>query len=306
VDHRFGAKFHTDWVKVLLLWYAAAVTDDSGDVLDLHTFSPAEVGTLIVDYLEQALERGYAHVRIIHGKGTGVLRERVHAILSHHEGVADFALGGPDAGGWGATTVRLRRLCRSAPAAQRNREPLHQVLRGILPERGLVLEVASGSGEHAVYFAERFPELIWQPSDPDVESRRSCGGYLGESGLSNLRPPLALDVMDWPWAIDAADAVVCINMIHIAPWQACVKLFEGAGRLLQPGGVAVLYGPYRVAGTETAASNEAFDRSLKSRNPEWGLRDLEDVQEVARKSGLHLESRLQMPANNLTVVFRRQ
>lgn len=190
---------------------------------------------------------------------------------------------------------------RFAPAAARNRDALLDVLRGILPARGLVLEVASGTGEHAVHIATALPGLTWQPSDPAEEARRSIDAWA--AGHANIGPALALDASAWPWPIKAADALLCVNMIHIAPWAACLGLLRGAAALLPPRAPLVLYGPYVRDGVETAPSNLEFDASLKERNPEWGLRRLEDVAAAAR--GFTLEEVIPMPANNLTVAFRR-
>ena len=194
---------------------------------------------------------------------------------------------------------------RNAPATARNREPIAAVLRQVLPERGTLLEIASGSGEHAVYFSSLFPHLLWHPSDPDPEALASIRDWRDEAGAANLLEPLRLDASAEAWPVDAADAILCINMVHISPWAATEGLMRGAGRLLGAGAPLVIYGPYRRAGVPTAASNEAFDASLKSRNPEWGLRDLEAVEAEAERQGLRLERVFEMPANNLTVVFRR-
>jgi hypothetical protein len=194
---------------------------------------------------------------------------------------------------------------RSAPAALRNRDPIAGVLREVLPERGTVLEIASGTGEHALYFAGLFPHLLWQPSDPDEEALESIGAWRREAGLPNLLEPLRLDAAAAPWPVERADALLCINMVHISPWPATVGLLRGAARLLPAGAPLILYGPYRRAGVPTAPSNEAFDASLRARDPEWGLRRLEAVEAEARRNGLHLERVAEMPANNLTVVFRR-
>ena len=202
----------------------------------------------------------------------------------------------PDADRFSAEDAR-----RFAPAAARNREPLLEVLRGILPAQGLVLEVASGTGEHAVHIATALPGLTWQPSDPSEEARRSIDAWA--AAHPNIRPALALDASAWPWPIAAADALLCVNMIHIAPWAAGLGLLRGAAALLPPGAPLVLYGPYLRDGVATAPSNLDFDASLKARNPEWGLRRLEDVAAAAK--GFALERVLEMPANNLTVVFRR-
>ncbi len=195
---------------------------------------------------------------------------------------------------------------RFAPATQRNREPILAVLRRVLPERGLALEVASGSGEHAVAFAESFPALRFQPSDPDRAARASIAAWRDEASLPNLLAPIALDVHTRPWPLDTEpDAILCINMIHIAPWTACLALLDGASERLVPGAPLVLYGPFREEGRHTAESNAAFDASLRERDPSWGVRDLEDVAEEASARGFALEEVVTMPANNRTVVFRR-
>jgi SAM-dependent methyltransferase len=192
-----------------------------------------------------------------------------------------------------------------APAAERNKEPILAVLRRVLPQRGLVLEVASGTGQHVAHFAAALPRLVWQPSDPDPASRASIAAWIAEMRLPNIRQPIDLDVRAADWGVDRADAVVCINMVHIAPWAATLHLVAGAARLIGPGGVLFLYGPYRRFGRHTAPSNEAFDADLKHRNPEWGVRDLEAVAEVAAHDGFALEEVVPMPANNFSVVFRR-
>lgn len=194
----------------------------------------------------------------------------------------------------------------SSQATARNKEPIAAVLAGVLPERGLVLEVASGAGEHSAFFASRFPHLEWQPSDPDPDALGSIEAYVADAGLPNLREPVALDAAGETWPIDAADAVLCINMVHISPWAATEGLVRGAGKLLSSGAPLVLYGPYRRGGVPTAPSNEAFDQSLKARNPEWGLRTLEDVAALAANAGFALERLVEMPANNLTLAFRKQ
>lgn len=193
---------------------------------------------------------------------------------------------------------------RSAPATGRNREPIAAVLREVLPERGTLLEIAAGTGEHAAYFSGLFPDLHWQPTDPDPEALDSIRAWREEAGASNLLEPIRLDASADGWPVAAADAILCVNMVHISPWAATEGLMRGAGRLLPPGGPLVLYGPYRRAGVPTAPSNEAFDESLRARNPEWGLRDLEAVEAEAARNGLRPERVVEMPANNLTVVFR--
>ena len=206
-------------------------------------------------------------------------------------------------------TLRLPPGALAAPAVARNREPILAVLQRVLPERGLVLEIASGSGEHAVYFAAALPHLTWQPTDPDPDARESIAAYRAAMALPNLLPPLALDAAASRWPvtqIDAIMAIVSINMIHIAPWAAAEGLMAGAERLLPAGGVLFLYGPFREHGQHTAPSNAAFDESLRARNREWGVRDLDEVAALASRHGLALEERVAMPANNLSVVFRRQ
>jgi SAM-dependent methyltransferase len=193
---------------------------------------------------------------------------------------------------------------RHAPATERNREPLLAVLREVLPERGRVLEVASGTGQHAVYFARALPGLEWQPTDGDAGSLQSIEAWREEEGLPNVRPPVVLDASAPEWPVEEADAVVCINMVHISPWEACRGLMRGAARVLPPGGPLVLYGPYFIEGRPTAPSNLAFDASLRERNPAWGVRELEAVTEEARAHGLERERVVDMPSNNVTVVFR--
>ncbi|PVX29555.1 DUF938 domain-containing protein [Sphingomonas pokkalii] len=192
---------------------------------------------------------------------------------------------------------------RHAPATLRNRAAIATMLGELLPAAGRVLEVASGSGEHCAYFAEHFPRLEWQPSDPDPDALASIASWC--EGLANVRPPVALDAAAAKWPVAHADAILCINMVHISPWDATLGLMVGAARLLPPGGPLILYGPYREADVPTAPSNEAFDQSLRARNPEWGLRTLEAVVEVAAAQGLVFERRVAMPANNLIVAFRR-
>jgi len=195
---------------------------------------------------------------------------------------------------------------RSAPHVARNAEPIAEMLEKVLPERGLVLEVASGTGEHVLHFARAFPNLLWQPSDPDPGALRSIEAWRAEAGLFNLLPPVALDARAAEWPVEAADALLCINMVHISPWATTLGLLRGAGRLLGEGAPLYLYGAYRQAGVATAPSNEAFDESLRARDPEWGLRDLEDVVAAAEKDGFRVDKVVAMPANNLSVVLRRR
>ncbi|HTR11022.1 MAG TPA: DUF938 domain-containing protein [Paraburkholderia sp.] len=194
----------------------------------------------------------------------------------------------------------------SAPAAERNAAPILEVLRGALPAHGTVLEIASGTGQHAAYFAAALPGITWQPSDADARARASISAWRAHTGLANLREPLDLDVCREPWPIDAVDAIVCINMIHIAPWEAAQALMKGAGARVASGGVLVLYGPYRRSGAHTAPSNEAFDADLRARNPAWGVRDMEAVETLAQAQGFVCEARVAMPANNFSVVFRKR
>ncbi|MGH6615280.1 DUF938 domain-containing protein [Sphingomonas sp.] len=192
---------------------------------------------------------------------------------------------------------------KHAPATLRNREAIAAVLRDVLPTTGLVLEIASGSGEHCAYLATLFDHLEWQPSDPDAGGRASIAAWC--DGLANVRPPVDLDAAAQDWPIARADAILCANMVHISPWEATLGLLDGAGRILPTNGPLILYGPYRRDGQTTAPSNEAFDESLKARNPDWGLRRIEDVAAVARRHGLILGEIIEMPANNLTLVFHR-
>jgi len=194
---------------------------------------------------------------------------------------------------------------REAPAAARNRQPILDVLRPHLPARGLVLEVASGSGEHTAHFARALPDLIFQPSDPDERARASIDAWTAALGLANVRPALALDATAEVWPIAAADAIACINMIHISPWGAAIGLIGGAARLLPENGTLFLYGPYFRRGAETAPSNLAFDRDLRARDPAWGIRSLENVVALARANGFAPPLVIEMPANNLSLVFRR-
>lgn len=194
---------------------------------------------------------------------------------------------------------------REAPAAARNRQPILDVLQPRLPSQGLVLEIASGTGEHIVHYAAARPELTFQPSDPDVDARASVDDWVRTLGLANVRPALEIDVTARTWPVERADAVLCCNMIHIAPWEAAVGLVAGAARLLPPGGLFYLYGPYRRGGRHTAPSNEAFDADLRRRNPAWGVRDLEAVIDLTGAQGFSTPEIVQMPANNLSLLFNR-
>ncbi|HLM45864.1 MAG TPA: DUF938 domain-containing protein [Myxococcaceae bacterium] len=195
---------------------------------------------------------------------------------------------------------------RHAPSAERNREPLLSVLRELLPSRGTVLEVASGTGQHAVFFSRAFPGLTWQPTDADPTALESIEAWRQEEGSPNLRAPLVLDVGAATWPVESADALVCINMIHISPWEACQGLMRGAARVLSSGGPLILYGAYFIEGRPTAPSNLAFDASLRERNPAWGVRELGAVTAEARANGLELDRVVDMPSNNFTVVFRQR
>ena len=194
---------------------------------------------------------------------------------------------------------------RHAPAAERNREPLLPILQEVLPERGTVLEVASGTGQHAVFFSRAFPSLLWQPTETDPAALESIEAWRRDEGPPNLLPPRPLDVTRAPWPLEHADALVCINMIHISPWEACQGLMRGAGRVLSPGAPLVLYGAYFIEGRPTAPSNLAFDASLRERDPAWGVRELGAVTAEAATHGLVLERVIDMPSNNFTVVLRR-
>lgn len=193
-----------------------------------------------------------------------------------------------------------------APSSERNKGPILEVLRRVLPPRGLVLEVASGTGQHVAHFAAALPALEWQPSDLDERHLASIAAWIRHAGLANIRTPVRLDVESERWPLDRADAVLCVNMIHIAPWSAAEALVHGAARVLAPRGVLFLYGPYRRFGRHTAPSNEAFDADLRARNPAWGLRDMETVIELAAANGLSLVDVVDMPANNFSVVFENR
>src|SRR5258708_1965838 len=193
----------------------------------------------------------------------------------------------------------------AAPAVARNRDPILAVLQDVLPAGGTVLEIASGTGEHAVHFAAALPHLTWQPTDPDAQARGSIAAHAGASRLSNLLAPLELDAAAPVWPVTHADALVSINMIHISPWRATQGLMAGAARVLPAGAPLYLYGPYRRHGQHTAPSNAAFDESLRARDPEWGVRDLDEVVALAAEHGLALQRSVAMPANNLSVIFRR-
>jgi Protein of unknown function (DUF938) len=209
---------------------------------------------------------------------------------------------------------------QSAPATERNREPILNVLQQVLPPTGTILEISSGTGEHAVFFAPQLHPRKWLPSDPNPQARASIAAWRAECPVETLYPPIALDVHEPIWGVEAEPrpealqdidfnrdpitAIVNINMIHIAPWSACLGLMAGAQRILPPGGILYLYGPFKQGGNHTAPSNAAFDASLRAQNPEWGVRDLEAVVAVAHRHRLSLLQTYPMPANNLSVVFQ--
>lgn len=194
---------------------------------------------------------------------------------------------------------------RSAPAALRNREPIAAVLAEWLPARGTVVEIASGTGEHAAYFAQRFPDLDWQPSDLHPDALASIAAWRDEVGLPNLRSPVALDAASSEWPVERADAVLSINMVHISPWAAAIGLLDGAERILRAGSPLILYGPWLMEGAPTAPSNLEFDADLRRRDSDWGLRRVEDFAAAAEDRGLNLETTRGMPANNLMLLLRR-
>lgn len=193
-----------------------------------------------------------------------------------------------------------------AQATERNREPILAVLQRILPREGKVLEIASGTGQHAVFFSNHMPGLEWQPSDPNPDARESILAWKTTEGGGNLLNPIALDVTEADWGMEQVNAVVCINMVHISPWAASEGLFRGAAALLSCGEPLFLYGPYKLDGEHTSASNEAFDASLRSRNATWGVRDLGDIRALAEQHGFDFSEKVPMPANNFSVIFIRR
>ena len=192
---------------------------------------------------------------------------------------------------------------RSAPAALRNRDPIAGVLAEWLPDSGLVLEIASGTGEHAVHFAKRFPKLEWQPSDVNEQALMSTRAWRAESELANVREPMIIDASAPPWPLARADAVLSINMVHISPWDSALGLLNGAAAILPRGGSLILYGPWLSDSIETAPSNVEFDSDLKRRDPQWGLRKVEEFAAEARERGFRLVEQRSMPANNLMLLF---
>lgn len=205
---------------------------------------------------------------------------------------------------WTMASTSTNLSSRLGSAAERNRGPILSVLERVLPKQGTVLEIASGTGHHVVWFAERLPQLTWQPSDLDVDCRANIAGWTADSGLANILPPREIDACAQDWGIDGVQAVLCSNMIHIAPWPATQGLIAGAGRLLAARQPLFLYGPFSRGGKHSAPSNEAFDGSLRARNSEWGVRDLDEITALAEASGFALDEIIEMPANNLSVVFR--
>jgi SAM-dependent methyltransferase len=193
-----------------------------------------------------------------------------------------------------------------SPSAARNGGPIREVLEKVLPRRGIALEIGSGTGEHVVCFAKAMPGLLWQPSDPDPASRASIAAWIAAEGLANVRTPVAIDVREAVWGVEDEapfGALISLNMIHIAPWESGLGLLAGAGRLLRPDGVFYLYGPFMRGGAHTAPSNAAFDADLKRRDPRWGVRDTDDLVREAAPHGLGLREVIEMPANNLSLVF---
>ena len=189
------------------------------------------------------------------------------------------------------------------PSPERNKEPILEVFRRVLPSSCTVLEVASGSGQHAVFFAENLPGITWLPTDIDEKRLASIRAWRDDSGELNLLEPIRLDVLADNWDIDEVEVVFSANMVHITPWECCIGLLDGARRHVTPGGQLILYGPFRVDGEHTAPSNATFDESLRERDPRWGIRDLEAIRDAA--SGFVLEERVEMPANNQVLIFRR-
>lgn len=193
----------------------------------------------------------------------------------------------------------------TSPSAERNRGPIADVLLQVLPKMGLVLEIGSGTGEHVVHFARAMPSLTWQPSEQDADCLRSIQGWLALEKLLNVRPAVRLEVHEARWPIEFADAILAINMLHIAPWSATQGLMRGAGAILTAGGLLCLYGPFKMLGRHTSASNRAFHAQLQATDPSWGVRDLDEVAQEARAVGLELTRTFEMPSNNLSVVFRK-
>ena len=200
---------------------------------------------------------------------------------------------------------------RYAPATERNRDPILDVLQTYLPEQGTVLEVSAGTGQHAAFFAPRLASRYWLPTDVDEASLSSIQAWRETSQAPNLLAPQCLDVLDTRWLVEDTElpepvsAMVNINMVHIAPWPCCEGLFDGAQRILPPQAVVLMYGPFKQAGEHTSPSNAAFDQQLKAQDARWGVRDLEAVVEVAKTRGFHCQAVIPMPANNLMVSYNR-
>lgn len=194
---------------------------------------------------------------------------------------------------------------RYSPACERNKNAILEVLREIMPSTGTILEIACGPGQHSVHFAAGFPGVKWQPSDIDPTSITSTLAWRAEADVPNLLDPVILDATEVQWPLDHADGIICCNMIHISPWEVTLGLLDGAARILPDDGILYTYGPYKVGGKHTAQSNEAFDESLRSQNPSWGIRNLDDVALEARRRGLHLIKTIKMPANNFSVIFKK-
>ena len=193
----------------------------------------------------------------------------------------------------------------TAPSPERNKQAILEVLARVLPASGLVLEIGSGTGQHVAHFAKALPALTFQPSEVDAARHASIAAWIAHEALANVRPPIAFEVTQLPWPVRAADAIACINVIHISPWEATLALMRGAGEVLRPGGVLATYGPYLREGRHTAPSNEAFDAWLKERDPRFGVRDMGEVAAAAKAAGLAMEEAVPMPANNFVLVFRR-
>ena len=210
------------------------------------------------------------------------------------------------------TTVRIESADASAdgrivsPSAERNKQPIADLLARLLPGQGDVLEISSGTGQHVLHFAQAMPHIRWQPTEQDAACLKSIASWLASASPPNVHAPIHLDVHDEIWPVRDVAAVVCLNMIHIAPPSATAALMRGASRVISSGGILFLYGPYRRNGQHTSASNEAFDAQLRARNPEWGVRNLEDVALLAASEDLDLKEIHEMPANNLAIVFGKR
>ena len=209
------------------------------------------------------------------------------------------------------TNTAYHNAAQHSAAAERNRSPILEVLRQILPDNGQALEIASGTGQHVAHFASNMPGWVWQPSDAQADGFESIGAWCAQASVVNVRGPVLLDVMAPKWPTDSAefpdkfDAIFCANMLHIAPWATCAALMAGASKYLSPHGALITYGPYLALDVPTSLGNVAFDESLRQRDSAWGIRALEDVVHQAALAGLRLRDRFEMPANNLLLVFRR-